>query len=587
MESSIVDKRMTQGRSAALTPCLHRAEAMAFRKELNIFNILLFVIGILVLGFLEVIVADQAQESDTAEKLNYLMSKVDTLDSKLDVVDNKLNVLLGVQQETPDDHTKDLGGDQGEETFLDSVLKPAQLIRAERLPLTDGGNRFIISLRSTSNGTIFFQITGDGDQRGPDEVYEEAGGVLSVSFKADRSIHDDVIFFQIVDSQNDYSLVLYLKNIESNNSMSQSLENADIPVLHVNPEREAVYGPDHNVTVTASLVPPDPSAEYLPSVHILLNGVNLLTQEFKQYFEWDQLFEKHELSNSPDKVETSITLDTASQPVGGYLMVSVDCGIAEATIVRTVQVLRTMVVRPSDQTGPFPPGYLTIMDQKYFGESKNGNELRTCRVGKECQVGCFAVGETVSHITVNEVLPDGSMGRVPSKKNPHQMLDTMQSVQWEVQAEPDAGDSDGIITFRCLAIDTRTQRVAEKLIDVQILTPGSIDSERSYAEVESDPEDTNQRRVTLNCAVSGRPLPEVIFYGGTDDILGIGNLSVASDTVYHTGQNEGIAQKVYTISTDELEAIRTGQSVGFSCDIFLDYNEGSESYQFDLSDTDL
>ena len=74
---------VTQGRSAALTPCLHRAEAMAFRKELNIFNILLFVIGILVLGFLEVIVADQAQESDTAEKVNIMEINYDTLSFEL------------------------------------------------------------------------------------------------------------------------------------------------------------------------------------------------------------------------------------------------------------------------------------------------------------------------------------------------------------------------------------------------------------------------------------------------------------------------------------------------------------------------
>ncbi|RUS74105.1 hypothetical protein EGW08_018136 [Elysia chlorotica] len=561
---------------------------MTFYKKLDAFKGFFFALNILVLGFSGETVANQEQETDMTEKLDYLVSKVDMLDSKLETVDNKLDLLLAGPGGSPAP-TQDSEGDKRVNAKL------AQLILAQRIPLSDGGNTFIIHLRNTSNTQLFFEIVGSNDYKVPEEITEEEGGVLVVTFNASKSTGHGILIFKISDSDPDYGLSLFLNNQEFS-EMSQNLRNLSIAELNVNPEREAVYELGSNITVTASLVAGDSSEGDLPDIFAGLNGIDLNTRRFHTYMGRNGLLEAHNIWKSPERLEQSVILNTEAYPVGGFLYVSVELDIPESTVVSTVQVSRMITVRPSTQKGPFPPGFLTIVRYPYLEESIHGNELRTCKVGEECPLDCYAMGEQVSDITVVRVPSDGSMdSTVPSATKFPQVWDTVWSVHWTFQARPDSGDRNGLTTFKCLATNDETQEIAEKLIDVLTVIPGTIDSNRSHAEVEIDPEDPTRRRITLNCAVIGRPLPSVQFSSGIDAMDDwsslyltnvTSNLLMGGDTVIHTAENEAVEQKVYTISSSELEAIRSGQIEGFSCSTIFDFNGSSGTFDFDLPEAD-
>ncbi|GFS10393.1 hypothetical protein ElyMa_006645300 [Elysia marginata] len=166
----------------------------------------------------------------------------------------------------------------------------------------------------------------------------------------------------------------------------------------------------------------------------------------------------------------------------------------------------------------------------------------------------------------------------------------MLSVHWTFQATADSGNSEGITTFRCLAINTRSQTVADKFIDVQVAIPGEIDTDRSSVVVEEVPSDETQRKITVNCAISGRPLPEVLFFHTTTSTSEMYtafdvDMPDGPDTTISTGQNEAIAQKVYTMSVDELR-----QSGEFTCQTlgYLGLTPGNvTSHNFYVAGPDL
>ncbi|KAK3777655.1 hypothetical protein RRG08_021766 [Elysia crispata] len=534
-------------------------------------------------------IGHRAEDADISQTLNYLRTKVDTLDSKLDI-------LLGGAEESTENNTSiEDSVEEGVEEVTVTVgdVKPVQLISAQRIPFNQGSkNRFIIRLKNTSDGQINYRIFGDGDVRAPDDVAEESNGVLAVGFNVTIGHHNGKLFFQAIDLDYENGMTLILKNILSDPT-TQNLEDAHIPLLEISPAKEAVYDPGHNITVTATLRSSDLPADDLTGLDKIFSGLDLSSREFKRFWSSDLMFDTYVHPGEAGKAEESYTMNTANHAVGGFLSVYTRIDINEGTVVISAQPLRSIVVRPSNQTGPFPPGYLGFINEEHHQQSTRGNELRTCRPNDECWIHCYAIGETVTSVTVIRVLPDGSMGYVPSARSPPQLMSTMHSVQWKFEPHPETLESDGITTFMCSARNENTGQVAVKLVDVLAATEGSIDSERSSVQVEANPINSNQIDITLNCAISGRPLPDVWFSDARHGQYS--SNSYGADLVISSGQNgyEGIARKVFTVSSAEYhqlqENINSGQSAGYSCTLIHYSDEISASevprYTFALPGT--
>ena len=56
------------------------------------------------------------------------------------------------------------------------------------------------------------------------------------------------------------------------------------------------------------------------------------------------------------------------------------------------------------------------------------------------------------------------------------------------------------------------------------------------------------KHITFNCAVYGRPLPEVTFYSGTSAIFSMD--SYEPDSVTITGETSAVATKTLTVDVD-------------------------------------
>ncbi|RUS74106.1 hypothetical protein EGW08_018137 [Elysia chlorotica] len=524
--------------------------------------------------------AHPIQDEDISETLNYLRTKVDTLDSKLDI-------LLTRSGQSTDNNSTDSG-----ERVTGADFKPAQPLSVERVPIKQGGgNRFIVRLRNTSDGEITFRIFGDFHERAPNDIVEESDGVLAVSVNVNHPSDDFFdLFFQVMDAEYEHVLMLTLKNKPSDPA-SQNVQDVLLPLLDVSPTKEAVYDPGSNVTVTATLSSSDQSAEDLPRIRKMFSGLDLRSGEFTWLWSDNEVFDIYIYPEEGGKKQESYTMATADHPLSGFLNVYSEVQTMEKSVVTSIQTLRPIIVRPSNQTGPFPPGYLSIVNEQHHEQSSNGRELRVCSSGRECWVDCHAVGEAVTDITVSKVLPAGGVGAVPSARYPPQLMSTGKSVYWKLQPDLETLPSDGITTFRCSAHNSNTGQVAVKLVDVLLEIPGRIDSARSSVLVQPNPTNSNQINITLNCAITGRPLPSVWFYDAKEDRSM--RIPTDPDAVIPAGENEGIARKVYTVSPSELreihENISSGQSAGYACEIIRYFAENEENnapiYTFDLPDT--
>ncbi|GFS10389.1 hypothetical protein ElyMa_006645200 [Elysia marginata] len=309
---------------------------MATREHSKTRNIFLFVF---VLGVIKKTSADGLGETNVLELLNRLDSKVDSLDSKLDVLDKKLDSLLAAEGET-----------------------------------TDG----VAQVRSSHAG---IRIAAAAGAAAAAVVVVLVVVVVVVVVVVEVVVAVVVVVVTEAVTSINHSLGLYLEDTESDYAF-QDLRNVSITRLETSPDIEAVYDPGDNITVTATVIPEHPSAGDLPRVTSYFYGLDLSSGDFKLIFvDNNGIIEKHAGSTLPDKAEVLVTVATANKALGGYLHLYVDVDIPEKTVLRNVQVAKMLTIRPSNQTGPFPPGYLTVLkDQHMFYRiSDNGNELRTCK----------------------------------------------------------------------------------------------------------------------------------------------------------------------------------------------------------------
>lgn len=537
---------------------------------------LVFVISVVTLCVTNICQASPRDRTDISEILNYLRAKVDSLDAKLDIL----------LERSGEQNSGNKPGD------VEIISKPGQLISAQRVPL-DGGerNRFVIRLRNTSDEEITARIYGDGDERAPDSIEAEGDGIYAIT--VDVTGHGkDSYFFQIMDKEYDHVFTLYLRNTPSS-AMIQRLENENVPLLNIHPEKEVVYTPGQNVTLTASLHFHEVSLKLEDTSTSMLStsfsGIDLTSGDNEFLWSRHGFFDTYVHPRTKGKFEISHTIDTASRSLGGYMSVSALNNTIEGTVVTAIQVMRSVTIRPFNQSGPFPPGYLQVVSHDKETRSTRGNELRTCKFGKECWIDCYAIGEHVTSVQVKKVMPGGNMCFVPSARSPPQLINTMQSVHWKFEANAEAASGEGITTFMCSAHNADTGQVATKLFDVQVTRSGTIEIEASSAVVEVDPTNSNIRKISLNCAVFGQPLPDVYFYPAIDQASF--PLLQAPDQVLQSDPYRAIAKKEYTMSAEEFgqlqQDINSGNYTPYSCQIFT-YEISEDvvaSYTFQLPDT--
>ncbi|GFN93271.1 hypothetical protein PoB_001977700 [Plakobranchus ocellatus] len=231
---------------------------------------------------------------------------------------------------------------------------------------------------------------------------------------------------------------------------------------------------------------------------------------------------------------------------------NVSISIAHPTLALTLsQVSRSIKVRPNSQQGVLPPGFLAIFDTPGAQTSSDGKELLPCRLGTECLMSCFSIGQNISGMDLKRILPDGTEQDVPSAQSNVMATSTSDGIFWTFEAEESSGDDNGITTFKCYVRDDVHGTEKTKLVGVQITIASSIDTNRSSVKVEDDPDDPTKRIVTFSCAVSGRPLPDIVFHGGSTGAFPI--WGEAPDNIITVGNVETMATKTVTVDASALK----------------------------------
>ncbi|KAK3701151.1 hypothetical protein RRG08_029623 [Elysia crispata] len=511
--------------------------------------------------------------TDINKKLTNIASKVDAIDAKLtslsggqdkdslltridqklESIDQKLDVLA--QQNGTIATAEILGNTNGEqETGRKNEQEEfpyyncVNLISVERNPTSDG-NRFTVKFTKNAEDVICHYAEGMDQQKVTETIVAGDNGVWSVSFTSAQSqgqvwisMHDRVEEEKsFYDTR--HGVYLQLDNSELTTSFQQV---GDLPEIHVDPPRAAVYVPGQDFNVTA-FVPHINTSGHDSFIFESFNGINITSGKAYMGLSGEKLFQKLNDNSDPSKKVSSITVLTSSSTLSGYLSFHFGFGIG-GPLAKRIQVNRLIAVRPSNQSAVLPAGFLGFFNNPRLGLSQNGNELQQCKAERKCTIRCLVVGDSISDIEVLKVLPDGRKEAVPSATSADLDLDHLKGMKWKFQAEEDSEDDRGITTFQCSASDMSHGKEVSKFIDVLVVIDSGFDEESSNVTVRDDYMHTYIKIITFNCAVYGRPLPEVTFSGGTSPIFSFD--SSEPDDIVNTGQNKAVATKTLTLDVD-------------------------------------
>ncbi|KAK3744869.1 hypothetical protein RRG08_050807 [Elysia crispata] len=459
------------------------------------------------------------------------------------------------------------------ETAFNSALT---LLSLEREP-TPEGNRFTVRYTKNTDDLVFIVQDNVNTPTSP-TVTEEANNVWAASFVA-PIISSVSQWFIMRDSE-----AFFMKALRLNNSDPTPGQQSvpELPVWHFDPPSEAVYEPGEDIQVTAFIPRNSQTGELIDNVQKMFHGVDLNTMRMYLDLNDDDAFTIGRPEKLDDRLQVSITIHTSRRPMSGHLQLSTQVINTGGPLAKQIQVARSILVRPSGQSGPYPDDYLAFLDGLSQQTSPSGNELHWCSVGFECLIFCASVGGAVSGIEVKEMKGDGSLAMVPSAEEGPNSSNTARDVYWKFLAQEDSGDSNSITTFQCKATDVTHGKVATKLVDVMAAIVGSIDPTRSNVTQQDDPMDPNLKILTFRCAIRGRPLPEVIFQGVSSQPFDV--TEDLPDEVVTTGPNEAVATRVVTVDAYGLaqatQRIRDGQDTSPRCVIRPSYDGQVNSHDF-------
>ncbi|RUS87179.1 hypothetical protein EGW08_005019 [Elysia chlorotica] len=459
------------------------------------------------------------------------------------------------------------------QTSPDSAIT---LLSIERQP-TAQGNRFTVRYTKNVDSLVFTVQDNLNIPREP-TVTQEADGVWAASFVV-PVVPSVTQWFIMRDAD-----ALFMKAIMLNNSESTPGQQTfpELPVIHFDPPREAVYRPGENVTLTLFVPSYGQGGKLIGNLQKMFYGVDLTSMKMYQDLNLEGSFTIGQPERLADRLRVGTTAHTSQHPMSGYLQFSTQVTDTGGPLVKQIQVARSLLLRPAGQSGPYPEDYLAFVDGFMQDVSSRGRELHRCTVGYECLVMCASVGGAVSDIQVREMKPDGSLEAVPSARQAPHSSSTDRAVYWKFLAREDSGDSESITTFQCQATDSRHGLAVSKLVDVMSIIVGSIDPARSNVTEEDHPMDPNLKILTYRCAVRGRPLPEVVFHGVSGQPFDV--YEDLPDDVSPTGQNEAVATKVVTVDAYQLsqaiERVKDGQETSPRCEIRPRYEGQVHSYYF-------
>ncbi|GFO30369.1 hypothetical protein PoB_005687400 [Plakobranchus ocellatus] len=354
--------------------------------------------------------------------------------------------------------------------------------RASSLEIKVGYNVQLIKRNPTTDGNIF-TVTYTSDAENLALAYcinyvcnipetRRSKGSYIFSFKAPHDATESQIGFSAQKGEYMRSLYVMLDN-NGTESLSQTVNSTELQDILINPPEEAVYNPGENVTVKVGFQYPIDYNEKSPTNTTRENFWRAILCDIKKQKRIGDLWSRDviELIPLPPEKEykklkgnRTYIIKTSSRPVSGYLQFT-----QRLTLPSNIRLSlnQLYVVRPANQAGPFPDGYIYTS-----GSYRNSS----CKYGQTCVEGCWFVGAGVTGVDVKDVLPDGNETDVTTKRyalpvkfyNQGGFWNHLKVIRWRFQAQRGANDSQDVITFKCFAFDRAYGNNATGVVQVQL-----------------------------------------------------------------------------------------------------------------------
>ncbi|XP_005108358.2 uncharacterized protein LOC101864417 [Aplysia californica] len=226
--------------------------------------------------------------------------------------------------------------------------------------------------------------------------------------------------------RSDEIVTLFLKtslagyNLRLQNALSgdkvQTSDFANKPFL-VSPAGDIVYEAGEDTVFQVTHPPYLPFTSYRygsePHLNVDLSLVNLQTGVFQAGYQTKPGFltVRRGIPTLYNQTDT-MTLKTSEFPTSGlmrfYLLTQTQ---NPEDLLTEAQVGVKKILRPSSQGGPFPSGYISILDSEQLaGRTTEEEDTTFCRVGGfRCQIFCYAVGTGLANISLGRLDEDGEI----------------------------------------------------------------------------------------------------------------------------------------------------------------------------------
>ncbi|GFR78066.1 hypothetical protein ElyMa_000524400 [Elysia marginata] len=376
------------------------------------------------------------------------------------------------------------------------VGPPVTLISVERNPTEDGiGNTFTFNF--TKNiPEVTYSASVNNKEIDPGLEVEGSDGVTSISFTCTEDYRPGMYLY--VTFQNTSQNSMLSLELEYSPDFAAMEDEFTVPSLDILHSGDLVYraGRDAKVKVISSY-----GINGMSDVNYFLDVVTL--SEDGRYIStrdehWISLVErKPYLKNQ----ESLFRISTSRHHASGFFFAAVTFEDARyEALVRKLTVQRAVVLRPSDQAGPYPLDYVTFPDMSRSDSSDNFKTTERCTTGSNCSMRCSAVG-SVTDLQVYQ-LHDESEQWAPVLDAIVSDGDYSRTARWTVSPTEDTPDT----KFRCTALGATNNNVSLDLEVTVISQEFFIDGNRSSIHLEEDENQPTADQLVVNCTIVGRPV---------------------------------------------------------------------------------
>ncbi|KAK3770804.1 hypothetical protein RRG08_036405 [Elysia crispata] len=375
-------------------------------------------------------------------------------------------------------------------------FEPMTLVSVERTP-GPAGNIFTLNINNNVQELYYIVSAGDTNiDSGVQSGEGPASIIITCDEVCDSEATVDVLFTNRTKS---FDVALQLNNTGARTAYQDWFT---VPDLRVEHSGDLVYHTGRDVRVKISA--PYGEERGFSDVHFTLSA-GRLGSVYSLKLE-NRLVEESEQKRFVENQESLVTISTSEANVSGIFHMALAFRDPDVPLVKQIQVSRSLILRPSNHSGPYPDDFLSFpySQPNPYSDTNGQFEFKNCEIGSNCTMSCSAIGKITS-MQVNR-RSEGEEDWEPVHIS-ELIFDYSRTVEWTIHPTRESQD----MVFQCIAF-TDTNNASMFTEVVLYSREFYIDPNRSGIVVEADQTNPDVSHVTVNCTIVGRPARRDVYF---------------------------------------------------------------------------